>query len=79
VEKRISDYGCGISPENISRIFDPFFTAKEIGNGTGLGMNIAYNIIKKHNGTFAVQSEVGNGTTFLIKLPPPRRLRAPTK
>jgi two-component system NtrC family sensor kinase len=69
VEIRISDDGCGISPENISRIFDPFFTTKEIGKGTGLGMNIAYNIIKKHNGTIEVQSEIGNGTTFLIKLP----------
>jgi two-component system, NtrC family, sensor kinase len=69
VQISISDNGCGIAPGNITRIFDPFFTTKEIGKGTGLGMNIAYNIIKKHNGTIEVQSEVGKGTVFTIKLP----------
>jgi PAS domain S-box-containing protein len=65
----ISDTGVGIPKENISKIFDPFFTTKEVGKGTGLGMNIAYNIIKKHNGTIDVESEVGKGTTFIIKIP----------
>ena len=69
VEILISDTGVGISEENLSKIFDPFFTTKEVGKGTGLGMNIAYNIIKKHNGTIDVQSRIGNGTTFIIKLP----------
>ena len=69
VEIRISDTGSGISEENIPRIFDPFFTTKDVGKGTGLGMNIAYNIIKKHNGTIDVESTVGKGTTFTIKLP----------
>ena len=65
----ISDTGSGISQENIHKVFDPFFTTKEIGKGTGLGMNIAYNIIKKHNGTIDIQSEIGKGTTFIINIP----------
>ena len=69
VEVRISDTGVGISRENISKIFDPFFTTKEVGKGTGLGMNIAYNIIKKHKGTIDVESTPGKGTTFTIRLP----------
>ena len=69
VEVRISDSGCGIAPENLSRIFDPFFTTKGVGKGTGLGMNIAYNIIQKHDGQLLVESTVGKGTTFIIRLP----------
>ncbi|MDX9964720.1 ATP-binding protein [Desulfobacter postgatei] len=67
----ISDTGCGIDPENISKIFDPFFTTKEVGKGTGLGMNIAYNIIQQHGGSIVVESEKGKGTTFTIILPVP--------
>lgn len=65
----ISDNGCGIDKDHLSKIFDPFFTTKEIGKGTGLGMNIAYNIIEEHNGKISVESEVGKGTTFTIRLP----------
>ncbi|NOX33691.1 MAG: response regulator [Deltaproteobacteria bacterium] len=65
----ISDTGCGIKKENLSKIFDPFFTTKEIGKGTGLGMNIAYNIIKDHKGKIDVKSVPGKGTTFEITLP----------
>ena len=65
----ISDTGCGISEENINKIFDPFFTTKKVGEGTGLGMNIAHNIIQKHNGTIDIKSVVGEGTTFIISLP----------
>ncbi len=65
----ISDTGSGIAEDNLTKIFDPFFTTKDIGKGTGLGMNIAYNIVQKHNGTIDVQSEVGKGTTFIISLP----------
>ncbi len=68
VNVRISDTGKGIPPEFISKIFDPFFTTKEVGKGTGLGMNVAYNIIQKHNAKIAVESEVGKGTTFTIRL-----------
>jgi signal transduction histidine kinase len=69
VEIAISDTGSGISEENLNKIFDPFFTTKDVGKGTGLGMNIAYNIIKKHNGTIDVESKVGEGTTFTIRIP----------
>jgi len=68
VEIRISDTGCGIPPEALSKIYDPFFTTKDIGKGTGLGLNVAYNIIEKHQGTIDVESEVEKGTTFIINL-----------
>jgi two-component system NtrC family sensor kinase len=69
VEIRISDTGTGIPEENLSRIFDPFFTTKEVGKGTGLGLNVAYNIVKKHKGSIQVESTVGKGTTFTVRLP----------
>jgi signal transduction histidine kinase len=69
VEIKISDTGSGIPKENLSRIFDPFFTTKEAGKGTGLGLHLAYNIINKHNGTLGVESTVGQGTTFTIRIP----------
>jgi signal transduction histidine kinase len=69
VEIKISDTGSGISKENLPRIFDPFFTTKEAGKGTGLGLHLAYNIIKKHKGTIDVESTMGQGTTFTIRIP----------
>lgn len=69
VELSIRDTGSGIPEENISKLFDPFFTTKEVGKGTGLGLNLVYNIINKHHGTIDVKSQIGNGTTFTIKLP----------
>jgi len=69
VEISISDNGCGIPRKNLDKIFDPFFTTKEQGKGTGLGLSICYGIIKRHNGSIEVQSEIGNGTVFTIKLP----------
>jgi signal transduction histidine kinase len=65
----ISDTGSGISPENQDRIFEPFYTTKEVGKGTGLGLSITYDIIKKHQGDITVESELGKGTTFTIRLP----------
>lgn len=65
----ISDTGCGIPEKYINRIFEPFFTTKEPGKGTGLGLTIAYNIIKRHKGEIRVESEVGKGTTFTIIIP----------
>jgi two-component system NtrC family sensor kinase len=65
----ISDNGCGIEAQHLNKIFDPFFTTKNVGRGTGLGMNIAYNIIEKHHGKIDVESEVGVGTTFTIRIP----------
>jgi two-component system, NtrC family, sensor kinase len=66
---RVSDTGVGISKENMSRLFTPFFTTKQIGKGTGLGLPIAYGIVKLHHGRIAVQSEVMKGTTFTIIMP----------
>jgi signal transduction histidine kinase len=68
VEIVIKDNGCGIPPDIKSKIFDPFFTTKEVGNGTGLGLNLVYNIVKSHNGSIDVESEVGIGTTFTVRL-----------
>jgi two-component system NtrC family sensor kinase len=65
----ISDTGKGIAPENLTRIFEPFFTTKEVGKGTGLGLSISYDIIKNHGGIMTVESEVGAGTTFTVRLP----------
>lgn len=65
----VSDTGSGIPEDKINRIFEPFFTTKEVGKGTGLGLSIAYDIIKKHNGDITVASRVGEGTTFIIKIP----------
>ena len=57
-------------PENIkAKIFDPFYTTKEVGEGTGLGLSISHGIIEKHGGSISVQSEAGNGTEFIINLP----------
>jgi PAS domain S-box-containing protein len=69
VEIKFTDTGCGIPRENLNRIFDPFFTTKPVGKGTGLGLNVSYNIIAKHNGTMHVESTQGKGTTFKIQLP----------
>ncbi len=66
---KISDTGIGINPENMNKIFTPFFTTKKIGKGTGLGLAITYGIIKMHKGDIKVQSTVGKGTTFTILLP----------
>lgn len=66
---KIEDNGCGIPQENISKIFNPFFTTKEVGEGTGLGMSIAYNTIKKHHGFIEINSEVNKGTLIKITLP----------
>ncbi|MDY0131504.1 MAG: response regulator [Desulforegulaceae bacterium] len=65
----IADNGKGIPKEDLPKIFDPFFTTKPVGKGTGLGLNIAYNIIKMHKGTIEAKSEVGKGTLFIIALP----------
>jgi len=69
VEIRIKDTGVGISPENMNKIFEPFFTTKEVGKGTGLGLAMTYGIIRGHNGTIDVESKVGTGTEFTIRLP----------
>jgi two-component system NtrC family sensor kinase len=69
VQVQIADTGLGISPEDLRRIFDPFFTTKGPGHGTGLGLAICQRIVKAHKGSLKVQSEKGQGTTFLMTLP----------
>jgi len=63
------DTGVGIAPEHIARIYDPFFTTKDIGQGTGLGLALSYGIVQEHNGRIFVESRPGEGTHFTIKLP----------
>jgi len=65
----ISDTGAGIPKDKLKRIFDPFYTTKPVGKGTGLGLNVVYNILKRHRGSISVKSEVGKGTTFTLRLP----------
>ncbi|MDB4926704.1 7TM diverse intracellular signaling domain-containing protein [Mucilaginibacter sp.] len=66
---KIADNGIGMNEQTIKKIFEPFFTTKEVGEGTGLGMSIAYNTIKKHNGQITVKSELNKGTEFILKIP----------
>ncbi len=65
----IADTGSGIPPEVRNRIFDPFFTTKDVGKGTGLGLSISYDIVKNHDGEINLDSEVGKGSTFTVRLP----------
>jgi len=69
LEVVISDTGSGIAKEDMENIFDPFFTTKEEEKGVGLGLSVVYGIIAKHNGTIEVESELGKGSTFKVRLP----------
>ncbi len=64
-----ADDGPGIAPEHLSHVFHPFFTTKEVGKGTGLGLSISYRIVADHGGKMFVESEPGNGATFVVELP----------
>jgi signal transduction histidine kinase len=65
----VGDNGCGIAPEILTRIFDPFFSTKGIGKGTGLGLSLAYGIVADHHGRIEVKTAVGEGSTFRVTLP----------
>jgi two-component system NtrC family sensor kinase len=65
----IEDNGPGISPENLAKIFNPFFTTKPIGKGTGLGLSLCYGMIQEHGGTIRAESALGKGANFIIELP----------
>ncbi len=75
----VADNGEGIAPENVAKIYDPFFTTKGVGGGTGLGLAVTYGIVQEHSGHISVSSAPGQGTTFRISLPrenPRSQLRA---
>lgn len=73
----VRDTGIGIAAENIAKIYDPFFTTKSVGQGTGLGLAVSYGIVQEHGGRIVVESAPGQGTTFTIKIPSRfRRLQA---
>jgi PAS domain S-box-containing protein len=65
----IIDDGCGMEKDTVTKIFDPFYTTKEVGKGTGLGLSVSYGIIKKFHGDIIVESEKGKGSKFVVKLP----------
>ena len=69
IKMTIADAGAGIDPDNLSRIFDPFYTTKSPGQGTGLGLYVAYQIINDHHGEISLSSEPGKGTTVTVLLP----------
>lgn len=69
VEIQVGDDGCGIAEKDRSRIFEPFFTTKNEGKGLGLGLSTVCKIVDQHKGTISVESELGKGTTFIIRLP----------
>lgn len=69
IEILVTDNGSGIQPENIEKVFSPFFTTKPVGKGTGLGLSVCYGIVENFSGTMDVTSRVNEGTTFIITLP----------
>jgi two-component system, NtrC family, sensor kinase len=72
----VADTGHGISKEDVKRIYDPFFTTKGIGRGTGLGLSVTYGILQEHGGAIFVDSAPGKGTTFTVTLPAERAASA---
>jgi signal transduction histidine kinase len=69
IQVAIEDNGCGIAEEKLPRIFEPFFTDRDVGQGAGLGLSVAYAFVHEHQGEIKVQSQVGKGSTFIVELP----------
>jgi len=69
LEIRFTDSGCGITEENLHKVFDPFFSTKQKQGGTGLGLSVTKGIIEGHNGTVEIESKLGEGTTVIVRLP----------
>lgn len=69
VKLTVADTGCGIPKEDLPKVFNPFFTTKEVGKGTGLGLTVVHGIVQEHGGTIEAESELGRGTSFTIVLP----------
>jgi two-component system NtrC family sensor kinase len=74
IEVSCTDTGIGIPPDQLAKIFDPFFSTKEMG--TGLGLSVVYGIIERHGGTIDIRSDVGKGTTVSLRLPVGRKADA---
>ena len=70
----VQDTGSGIAPEHLSRVFDPFFTTKPEAKGMGLGLSVSLGIVESHKGQIFVESEIGCGSTFRVRLPTSPRL-----
>ena len=69
IEIKIADNGNGIPQKIINKIFQPFFTTKPTGQGTGLGLSLAYDVVKVHSGELKVETKEGEGSEFIIQLP----------
>ena len=65
----VRDYGIGIKPEDQSRVFEPFYTTKPVGQGTGLGLSLVYSLVSEHGGKVSIDPNVTPGTVFEVKLP----------
>jgi two-component system sporulation sensor kinase A len=69
LEMKVIDTGCGMPPQVLKRIFEPFYTTKDQGEGTGLGLSLVYKIVERHEGSIEAESEEGEGTTVTVRLP----------
>jgi two-component system NtrC family sensor kinase len=69
IELQVQDSGCGIEPDDLKHVFEPFYTTKEQGKGVGLGLAVVYGIVERHHGRIDVRSTPGSGTTFIVRLP----------